>query len=62
MNLNRDKEIVSIAVYNLLGKQVLNKTISTNETQVNLEHLPKGMYVINVVFNEGSLSKKIILE
>lgn len=62
INLQGDKEIVNVAVYNLLGKQVLSKTINANEAQLNLEHLPKGMYVVNLVFEEGSLSKKLILE
>lgn len=62
INLNSDKEIVTVVVYNLLGKQVLNQTINANSSQLNLSDFPKGMYVINVIFDRGNLSKRLILE
>ncbi|MFC2100272.1 T9SS type A sorting domain-containing protein [Bacteroidota bacterium] len=62
ITLNSNEEIVGIVIYNLLGLQVLSRTINTNETQINLKHLPKGMYVVNIIFNERSLSKKLILQ
>ena len=62
INLNSNKRIISITVYNLLGKQVLTKEVNAQEAKINIDHLPKGMYVVNLIFDEGSLSKKVILE
>ncbi|MBL4592745.1 MAG: T9SS type A sorting domain-containing protein [Flavobacteriales bacterium] len=62
INLESNDKIESVEIYNLLGKQVFSKTVNTNETQINLEHLPKGMYVVIVIFDESNLSKKLILE
>ena len=61
-NLNSDKEIASVTISNLLGKQVMNKTINGNSTILNIEELPKGIYVVNIQFSEGNLTKKIIVE
>jgi hypothetical protein len=62
INISSSENILSIALYNLEGKQVLNKTYSTTEVIINLESLPKGLYVINIIFKDTSLSKRILLK
>ena len=40
-----------IKLYDILGKEMLTQTVN-GKTEINIKHLPKGMYIINVV-SEG---------
>ena len=62
LNIDAHKEIASVTISNLLGKQMLNKTINANSAVLNIEDLPKGIYIVNMQFKEGNLTKKIIVE
>ena len=52
---------ISILVFNLQGKEILNKIGSPNSrNQVNLYNLPSGMYVLKIVAGQESSEWKII--
>lgn len=50
-------EIESYTLYNLLGKVVLE---SNNNNKANLSELSSGVYIINIITDNGSISKKVI--
>ncbi|QVY66145.1 T9SS type A sorting domain-containing protein [Polaribacter sp. Q13] len=53
----------TISLYNILGKQVLRNSFTTNGVQnINLPKLAKGVYVVKIESAAGKLNKKIILE
>jgi len=52
-------EIDKIELFDLLGKQV----ISTNQTlEINVSHLPVGVYLLRIISESGKITKKIIIE
>lgn len=53
-----NNEIKFVQVFNLLGEQVLEKEVSANANyaQLNLNFLPKGVYIIKA----GNINKRII--
>lgn len=52
-----------VVVYNLLGKQVLNKRFSsTGNTSIALPKLTSGIYIVKLDSKEGTLRKKILIE
>ncbi|MCB0457425.1 MAG: T9SS type A sorting domain-containing protein [Flavobacteriaceae bacterium] len=56
--LETEEEIESIAIYNSLGAKILTFS-GTN--QINVENLPQGIYLLKVLFSDGSAtSEKII--
>ncbi|PLX02716.1 MAG: hypothetical protein C0595_09665 [Marinilabiliales bacterium] len=56
-------EISSINIYDAKGRNVLSlKNINVNKYSVNIEQLPKGIYFINMVLNNTTFSRKIIIE
>jgi hypothetical protein len=59
ININTNYLIDEIIIYNTLGKKVMvNKS---NKKQVSISHLPKGIYILKVNFQDSqSLIKKII--
>lgn len=50
-----------IEIFDLSGKSVLKSTAKTYQT-INLEKLPKGVYIINIKTETGTTSRKIIKE
>lgn len=53
----------SIAIYNILGKQILNKNLQpTNSFEVALPNMSTGVYVVKLYTKEGQLSTKIMID
>lgn len=59
ISINSTIELERIQLYDLLGKQV----ISTVETeQIEISHLPVGVYLLKAFSESGTITKKIIIE
>jgi hypothetical protein len=53
----------SIKLFNILGKQVLNTTFTSNGVQnISLPNLATGIYIVQLETEAGKLNKKITLE
>ena len=53
----------SVKIFNILGKQVLQKSFTANGAKdIPLPNLATGIYIVQLQNEAGSLSKKIILE
>ena len=54
----------SISIFNILGKQVMNKSFTASNTSeyIALPNLKTGVYIVQLTTEEGKLNKKIILE
>ena len=54
---------VSVQLFDVLGKQVVKTTFTSNGVQdVSLPKLPTGIYMVNVQAESGKLNKKIIIQ
>ena len=59
ININSSIEIDKIELFDLLGKLVL----STNQTsEINVSHLPIGVYLLRIISEKGRIAKKIIIK
>jgi|26BtaG_2_1085354.scaffolds.fasta_scaffold00488_7 hypothetical protein len=52
-------ETTQVSLYNVLGKQI-NATMVNN--QINVSHLSKGLYILNLETTAGTLTEKLIIE
>ncbi|MBI2721558.1 MAG: T9SS type A sorting domain-containing protein [Bacteroidetes bacterium] len=52
----------SISIKNILGQVVLNMDVTSNNTKVDLNDSPKGIYMALINFKEYTITKKIIKE
>ena len=53
----------TVKLFNILGKQVVNTSFSTNGVNdISLPKLAPGVYIVNVNMETGQLNKKIIIE
>lgn len=50
----------TLRVYDILGKELLQTRISSDNQTVSIEHLPNGVLVVSVETEEGGISKKIV--
>ncbi len=52
-----------IRLYNLIGQEILNKTLSSNQTnyRISTQGIPHGVYVIKLQFERSEITKKLII-
>jgi Secretion system C-terminal sorting domain len=62
LNLSFDKEITNVSIHTLLGQEVLNKDMNTNEGTIDTSNLVSGTYLVKVTSNDGIKTLKIIKE
>ena len=53
-------DVISVKVYDMLGKQVKNETL-TNST-LNVSNLKSGIYLVKITQNEASSTKKLVIK
>lgn len=63
LNIGLNKTIASVAIYNLLGQEVLVKTVNADQSQLNVANLSKGTYMVKVTAEDGATkTMKVIKE
>ena len=60
-NLN-SFENVKVEMFNVLGKKMLSKEISSTNTSINISELNNGIYMLRIINNNGELllNKKVL--
>lgn len=51
---------VSVSVYDLNGRTILNKELSCNENSIDISNFQSGMYLFKIKSKEGETVKKVI--
>lgn len=62
INIEANTTIENVEVLNLMGQSVYTKTVNQENFNTNLNHLPKGIYLINIMFKEGVVTQKLVLK
>jgi len=57
---SRTNDVISITVFDILGKQVINETLSNNT--LNVSSLNTGIYIMKISQNGNSITKKLIIK
>ena len=60
-NIVSANPIQSISVYNVLGKNTLNKKVNATSYQLNLSSFSKGIYMIKVKTNGSTVMRKLLV-
>lgn len=55
-------DISSVAVYNLVGQQVIAKQVNASEGQIDMSALPQGTYMVKITANNQVKTVKVIKE
>jgi hypothetical protein len=62
LNLEYTSDITSVTVFNLLGQEVLSKTLNAASANVDMSQLNSGAYIVNVEIEGAMQTIKIIKE
>ncbi|RED46676.1 putative secreted protein (Por secretion system target) [Winogradskyella eximia] len=55
-----NSEAISVQVFDILGKQVKNETITNNT--LNVSNLKSGVYIVKITQNNASTTKKLVIK
>ncbi|RZK12654.1 MAG: T9SS type A sorting domain-containing protein [Flavobacterium sp.] len=62
LNLSNTTNITDVTIFNLLGQQVVAKTLNANEGQIDMSNLSAGAYLVKVTADNEVQTIKIIKE
>lgn len=62
MNVSFETAITGVAIYNMLGQQVITRPMNTNEGSIDLSSLSSGTYFVKVSADNAVKTIKIIKE
>jgi N-acetylneuraminic acid mutarotase len=62
LNLSYDTTINTVSIYNVLGQEMLRKSINANEGSIDVSSLSSGTYMIKVSSNDFVKTLKVIKE
>lgn len=57
-----NEQPATLDIYNLIGSKIQSTTLSCKETTVSLAGFPKGSYLFKLSSNEGTQTKKVMVE
>ena len=60
VNIEAQKEIKSVKLNDASGKLILNKKSNSVQDRINIQHLPKGVYILIIELKNQKVIKKII--
>ncbi|AWI25963.1 T9SS type A sorting domain-containing protein [Flavobacterium pallidum] len=60
LNLEYAADMSEVAVYNVIGQQVLTKTLNTSSAQVDMSNLASGTYIVKVMADNKVKTIKVV--
>ena len=54
--------MIEVLVYNALEQCLIQKEVAESQTIIDLQNLSEGLYLLRVVTEEGTISKRIVVE
>lgn len=58
--VSADSQAISVAVYDILGKEVINSALTNNK--LNVSDLNSGVYIMKISQNNATVTKKLIIK
>jgi len=60
LNLSYDQNISNVSVFNLLGQEVIAKSVNSNLSQIDMSHLANGTYMVKVSADNFTKTIKVV--
>jgi hypothetical protein len=60
--LQSENTILSVEIYSIIGEKVMDRKLASKTAQFNISHLTKGIYVVKILYDEGSTITRVILD
>ena len=62
LNISYTKNISKVALFNLLGQEVITKSLNQNQSQIDMSNLSRGTYMLKVTADNQVKTIKVIKE
>ena len=62
LTIEANETIQKVSIYNLIGQEVLTKNPKSNKTILQINELPKGVYVVSTTIEGKDSTSKFIKE
>lgn len=62
IELPNNVENISVKIFDVLGKEVMEKEISKLENKINTSNLSPGNYLVKVMFDDKSYTTSLIIQ
>ena len=62
LNLSYTQDISDVAIFNLLGQQVLARKVNATESKIDMSNLSQGTYLVKLTFNGQVKTIKVVKE
>lgn len=59
---NTTGDLVDCVVFNILGDKVLSTSLASVQTDLSLEHLPNGVYIVAFNYKDQTITERLIKE
>lgn len=56
----KTNQLLKVEIFNVLGKSILKTQVDSNHTKINVGILSKGIYLVRLTSNKGSVTKKLV--
>ena len=60
LNINYTENITKIQVVNMLGQEVISKSVNNTQNQIDMSHLVQGTYLVKITSNDLVKTMKVI--
>lgn len=60
LTVTYSEAITGLKLYNMVGQQLMSKSVNSNETQLDMSHLPAGSYLLEVTADNKSKTVKLL--
>lgn len=62
LNIKNSTNLKSVKIYNVTGQEVLSKNTNSSTDQINVSKLAPGIYIVNIISDNGTNSFKVVKE
>ena len=63
INIENDRnEARQLKIFDVVGNELLSQPYNQNQSQIDVSHLPNGMYLLQIDFNNQLLNEKLIIQ
>ena len=59
---NTTGDLVECTVFNILGDKVVSKSLASVQTDLSLEHVPSGVYIVAFYYKGQTITERLIKE
>ncbi len=56
----KTNQSLKVEIFNILGKSILKTQVNSNNSKIDIGELVKGIYLVKVISDQGSVTKKLI--